>query len=80
MSTKSQMKKTTDLITGTIGLSVASAAAAPLPGLAGTIVRGGALPMAGMGLLVEAAPRGSYGGTRRHKHKKSHSRKRHALF
>ena len=65
MSTKSQMKKTTDLITGTIGLSVASAAAAPLPGLAGTIVRGGALPMAGMGLLVEAAPSGSYGARRR---------------
>ena len=54
--TNKQLKKTIDLTTGTIGLSVASAAAAPLPGLAGTIVRGGALPMAGLGLLAEAAP------------------------
>jgi len=65
MSTKSQMRKTTDLIGGVVGLSVASSVAAPLPGLAGTIVRGGALPMAGMGLLVDAAPSGSYGARRR---------------
>jgi len=73
MSTKSQMKKTTDLITGTIGLSVASGAAAGLPGMAGMIVRGGALPMAGMGLLVEAAPSGSYGAGKR---RKTHKRRR----
>ena len=65
MSTKSQMRKTTDLITGTIGLSVASGAAAGLPGMAGTIVRGGALPMAGLGLMAQAAPSGSTGKVRK---------------
>ena len=70
MSTKSQMRKTTDLIGGVVGLSVASGAAAGLPGMAGTIVRGGALPMAGLGLLAEAAPSGSYGARRRKTHKR----------
>jgi len=55
---KSQIRKTTDLVTGIVGLSVGSSVAAGLPGMAGTIVRGGALPMAGLGLMAEAAPSG----------------------
>jgi hypothetical protein len=56
VSTKSQIKKTTNLVTGIVGLSVGSSVAAGLPGMAGTIVRTGALPMAGLGLMAEAAP------------------------
>ncbi len=52
---KSPMGTAIKLTTGTIGLSVASSAAATLPGPAGTIVRGGALPIAGLGLLKTAA-------------------------
>ena len=65
VSTKPQIKKTTDLVIGTVGLSVASSAAAGLPGLAGTVVRGGALPMAGLGLMADAAPRGYSSGRRK---------------
>lgn len=69
VSTKSQMKKTTNLVTGIVGLSVGSSVAAGLPGMAGTIVRGGALPMAGLGLMADAAP-GGYSGSTRRRHKK----------
>ena len=75
-STKSQIRKTTNLVTGIVGLSVGSAAAAGLPGMAGTIVRTGALPMAGLGLMAEAAPGGYSGSTRR---RKAHHKKRSLL-
>ena len=55
---KRQVDKTTSLIVGTVGLGVAGAAGAGIPGMAGTIVRTGALPMAGLGLMADAAPSG----------------------
>ena len=74
---KSQIRKTTTLVTGIVGLSVGSAAAAGLPGMAGTIVRGGALPMAGLGLMAEAAPSGNFGSVPRRR--KAHHKKRSLL-
>jgi len=61
---KQQVDRTMGLVTGVVGLGVAGGASAGLTGTAGTIVRSGALPMAGLGLMADAAPRG-YGGTRR---------------
>ena len=76
-STKSQIRKTTNLVTGIVGLSVGSSMAAGLPGMAGTIVRGGALPMAGLGLMAEAAPSGNFGSVPRQR--KAHHKKRSLL-
>ena len=72
---KNQIKKTTDLVIGTVGLGVASASAAGLPGLPGTVVRTGALPMAGLGLMASAAPRVPTRRTTR-KRKKSRARRK----
>ena len=52
---KSSLRKTVNLTTGIIGLGVADKAAAAIPGTAGNIVRHGALPMAGLGLMKQAA-------------------------
>ena len=49
-----QIQKTIDLTTGVVGLQVAGAVGATLPGLPGTIVMGGALPIAATGLLEVA--------------------------
>ena len=49
-----EVQKTVDLTTGIVGLQVAGAAGATLPGLPGTIVMGGALPIAATGLLEVA--------------------------
>jgi hypothetical protein len=56
---KRQTKKVVDLTTGVVGLGVASAASATLPGMAGTIVRGGTLPIAGVSMMGMAADYGS---------------------
>lgn len=53
---REQVDRTMGLVTGVVGLGVAGGAAAGLGGTAGTIVRTGALPMAGLGLMADAAP------------------------
>ena len=50
-----QVRKTIDLTTGIIGLQVAGSVGATLPGLPGTIVNQGALPIAATGLLGVAS-------------------------
>ena len=49
-----QVQKTVDLVTGVVGIQVAGAVGAGLPGLPGTIVMGGAIPIAATGLLEVA--------------------------
>jgi hypothetical protein len=46
-----QIQKTMDLTTGIVGLGVAGSVGATLPGLPGTIVTGGVMPIAATGLL-----------------------------
>lgn len=54
---KRQVDKTTSLIVGTVGLSVAGAAGSGLTGTAGTIFSSGVMPMGALGLMADAAPR-----------------------
>ena len=49
-----EVQKTIDLTTGIVGLQVAGSVGATLPGLPGTIVMGGAMPIAATGLLEVA--------------------------
>ena len=51
------LKKTINTTIGVVGLGVASSAAAGIGGTAGAITRGGTLPMMGLGLMAEAAPK-----------------------
>ena len=53
------------MTTGIVGLGVASAASATLPGTAGTIVRTGTLPLAGVSMMGMAADYGSRPRARR---------------
>lgn len=46
-----QVQKTIDLTTGVVGLSVAGAVGATLPGLPGTITMGGTMPIAAASLM-----------------------------
>ena len=46
-----EAQKTVDLTTSIVGLRVAGAVGAGLPGLPGTIVMGGAMPIAALGTL-----------------------------
>ena len=46
-----QVRKTTDLVTGVVGLGVAGAVGATLPGLPGVITMGGTLPIAATSLM-----------------------------
>ena len=64
---RNQIRKTTDLIVGTVGLGVAGAAGAGITGTAGTVLRSGVLPMAGLGMMQRAAP--SYSTRRRRRRK-----------
>ena len=55
-----QIQKTIDLTTGIVGLQVAGAVGATLPGLPGTIVNQGVMPIAAtslMGLAAGESPR-----------------------
>ena len=52
-----QASKAVGLVTGVVGLNVASGVGSGLSGSAGKVVNQGVLPVAGMGLLGEAAPK-----------------------
>ena len=48
---KRKRNKTVDLVTGVVGLNVASSVGATLPGLAGTITMSGTMPLAATSLM-----------------------------
>jgi len=52
---KKQVGQMVGQTVGIVGLNVASRAAGGIPGQAGVIVRQGALPMMGTGLMADAA-------------------------
>ena len=62
------VQKTIDLVTGAVGISVAGSVSATVPGLPGTILNAGAMPLAATSMLGMAGedPR-TYGKKRKRK-------------